>query len=328
MEQPWWLMTSTSGIIACLRFICYLLIKSTVSLPPLPPPAPIPLQNVSSKPPSSLLPLHLLDILFSYCATIRIFNLHSFQSWEGELGRDVKFHAVKNRIEDRCDALSCLLALSSAMSASTGNSLSVDSVAECMHMCVMRAVAASKKNNTVPKNNSLFWEVLVWADVSTLLGWKWSKIEEIAAAEQGTEGKTDDMAVGSAVQRALFDCQMLSDSALSDIQKLKKMGSAKATALQVPVRTAYVRQALRKLQFFLLYVQEGLPNSTANTRNTPCQGSDDAALLVLHMELISALSDMKERAEKLTGKINCGMMVQETIAPSGSMRNKKGKKPD
>ncbi|KAH7622217.1 putative Zinc finger HIT domain-containing protein 2 [Nannochloris sp. 'desiccata'] len=89
--EPWWttlaaaeLQLSASGI-KCIEVI----VESTAissaearmntgledqQIPP-PPAAPLPsLSSLISQPPSPALPLHLLDLLYSYCLTLRLFN--------------------------------------------------------------------------------------------------------------------------------------------------------------------------------------------------------------------------------------------------------------
>jgi hypothetical protein len=91
--QPWWttqaaaeLQLSASGI-KCIEEITpnTMNIPATTNenaseqqqqvLPPPPPSAPLPpLSSLTSHPPSPTLPLHLLDLLYSYCLTLRLFN--------------------------------------------------------------------------------------------------------------------------------------------------------------------------------------------------------------------------------------------------------------
>lgn len=86
--QPWWttqaaaeLQLSASGT-KCIEEIVEntqvehtLLTAQEQILIPSPPAAPLPpLSSLTSKPPSPALPLHLLDLLYSYCIVLRLFN--------------------------------------------------------------------------------------------------------------------------------------------------------------------------------------------------------------------------------------------------------------
>ena len=73
---------------------------NNIGPPPPPPSAPLPaLSTLTSKPPSSLLPMHLVDILFSYCLVMRLFN--------GQYAADID------------DAVATLLEASAVLSTST-----------------------------------------------------------------------------------------------------------------------------------------------------------------------------------------------------------------